>query len=53
MKTLKILVGGWTLLIVLVVAIIVTNPTTTSDPEPPTGHQVVADLGQEIGRAHV
>jgi len=45
-KTVKILVGTWILLIVLVVAIIVTNPTAASDPEPSTGHQVVSDLGQ-------
>jgi len=45
-KTLKLLVGGWILLIVLVVAIIVMSPTAASDPEAPTSHQVVSDLGQ-------
>ncbi|GMR02188.1 MAG: hypothetical protein BMS9Abin20_0516 [Acidimicrobiia bacterium] len=46
MKTVKILVAGWVLLIVLVAAIIVTNATAASDPKQPTGHQVVTDLGQ-------
>jgi len=45
-KTVKILVGGWVLLIIVVVVMVITIPTAASDPEPPTGHQVVSDLAQ-------
>ncbi len=40
------LVGVWFLLIIVAVAIAITNPQAASDPEPPTGHRVVSDLGQ-------
>jgi len=45
-KILKMLVGVWFLLIIVALAVAITDPQTASDPEPPTGHRVVSDVGQ-------
>ena len=46
MKTLKILVGAWLVLIIVVVTVAITDSSTTSQPGSRPGLDVVSDLGQ-------